>query len=78
MKALVKQQAKPGIWLEEIAEPKLGPNDVLIEIAKTAICGTDMRCFSISWMILLIFVHLDLRWRPLKRPPRRRERRRGI
>jgi len=38
MKALVKQQAKPGIWLEEIPEPKVGPNDVLIEIAKTAIC----------------------------------------
>ena len=46
MKALVKQQAQPGIWLEEIPEPKVGPNDVLIEIAKTAICGTDMHIYN--------------------------------
>jgi len=25
MKALVKQQAAPGIWLEDIPEPKVGP-----------------------------------------------------
>src|ERR1700716_3706505 len=46
MKALVKQQAAPGIWLEDIPEPKVGPNDVLIEIAKTAICGTDMHIYN--------------------------------
>src|SRR5579864_7525658 len=46
MKALVKQQAAPGIWLEEIPEPQVGPNDVLIEIAKTAICGTDMHIYN--------------------------------
>jgi threonine 3-dehydrogenase len=46
MKALVKQQAAPGIWLEEIPEPKVGHNDVLIEIAKTAICGTDMHIYN--------------------------------
>ena len=46
MKALVKQQAAPGIWLEDIPEPKVGPNDVLIKIAKTAICGTDMHIYK--------------------------------
>jgi threonine 3-dehydrogenase len=46
MKALVKQQAAPGIWLEDIPEPKVGPNDVLIKIAKTAICGTDMHIYN--------------------------------
>jgi threonine 3-dehydrogenase len=46
MKALVKQQAAPGIWLEDIPEPKVGPNDVMIEIAKTAICGTDMHIYN--------------------------------
>src|SRR6267143_1515941 len=46
MKALVKQQAAPGIWLEDIPEPRVGPNDVLIEIAKTAICGTDMHIYN--------------------------------
>ncbi|MGO8854788.1 MAG: L-threonine 3-dehydrogenase [Steroidobacteraceae bacterium] len=42
MKALVKAKAQKGIWLQEIPEPTYGPNDVLIRIKKTAICGTDM------------------------------------
>src|SRR5271156_4669181 len=46
MKALVKKQATPGIWLDDVPEPKVGPNDVLIEIAKTAICGTDMHIYK--------------------------------
>src|ERR1700752_3733449 len=46
MKALVKQQAAPGIWLTDIPEPKVGPNDGLIEVAKTAICGTDMHIYN--------------------------------
>ena len=45
MKALVKSEARPGIWMKDIVEPKVGPNDVLIEIAKTAICGTDMHIY---------------------------------
>jgi threonine 3-dehydrogenase len=46
MKALVKKQATPGIWMEEIPEPKVGPNDVLIKVAKTSICGTDMHIYN--------------------------------
>lgn len=46
MKALVKEKAEPGIWLEDVPEPKVGPNDVLIQIARTAICGTDMHIFK--------------------------------
>jgi threonine 3-dehydrogenase len=42
MKALVKSRAEPGIWMEDIAIPTIGPNDVLISMRKTAICGTDM------------------------------------
>ncbi len=45
MKALVKSEARPGIWMKDIDEPKVGPNDVLIKIAKTAICGTDMHIY---------------------------------
>src|SRR6187431_28294 len=45
MKALVKKEAAPGIWMMDIEEPKVGPNDVLIKIAKTAICGTDMHIY---------------------------------
>jgi threonine 3-dehydrogenase len=46
MKALVKKEAAPGIWLDDMPEPKVGPNDVLIEIEKTAICGTDMHIYK--------------------------------
>ncbi len=42
MKALVKSRAEPGIWMEQVAEPSIGPNDVLIRMRRTAICGTDM------------------------------------
>ena len=46
MKALVKKYAKPGIWMEEVPVPTPGPNDVLIKIQKTAICGTDIHIYN--------------------------------
>lgn len=46
MKALVKSKAEPGIWMEDVAPPEVGHNDVLIKIAKTAICGTDVHIFN--------------------------------
>jgi threonine 3-dehydrogenase len=46
MKALVKERAQPGIWLGEIPAPTVGPNDVLIRIRRTAICGTDMHIYN--------------------------------
>ena len=39
MKALVKKEATKGIWMEDVPMPKVGVNDVLIKIKKTAICG---------------------------------------
>jgi threonine 3-dehydrogenase len=42
MKALVKTEAAPGLTLKDIPEPMIGPNDVLIKVRRTAICGTDM------------------------------------
>ena len=46
MKALVKKIAEPGLWLEDIAEPKIGINDVLIRVLKTGICGTDVHIYD--------------------------------
>ena len=46
MKALVKKYAKPGLWLENIAAPEIGQDDVLIKLKKTAICGTDIHIFN--------------------------------
>ena len=42
MRALVKARPEPGLWLEDVPEPELGINDVLIRVRKTGICGTDL------------------------------------
>ena len=47
MKVLFKKEAKPGIWMKTDAPiPEVGPNDVLIKIKKTAICGTDIHIYK--------------------------------
>jgi threonine 3-dehydrogenase len=46
MKSLVKAKAEPGIWMQDVAKPEYGVNDVLIKIKKTAICGTDIHIYS--------------------------------
>ncbi len=46
MRALVKAKAEPGIWMQDIPEPTIGHNDVLIRMRKTAICGTDMHIYK--------------------------------
>ncbi len=45
MKALVKSRREPGLWLEEVAVPEIGPNDVLIRVKKTGVCGTDLHIY---------------------------------
>jgi threonine 3-dehydrogenase len=45
MKALVKAKPERGIWMAEVEKPAIGPNDVLIRMKKTAICGTDMHIY---------------------------------
>ena len=46
MKALVKAKSEPGIWLQEMPKPKIGHNDLLIKVKKTAICGTDIHIYN--------------------------------
>jgi threonine 3-dehydrogenase len=46
MKALVKSKAERGLWLEDIAEPAIGINDVLIRVRYTGICGTDVHIYE--------------------------------
>ncbi len=46
MKALVKARAEKGLWLEDIAEPAIGINDVLIKVRYTGICGTDVHIYE--------------------------------
>ncbi len=46
MKALVKAKPEVGIWMQDVEKPVVGPNDVLIKIKKTAICGTDIHIYN--------------------------------
>jgi threonine 3-dehydrogenase len=46
MRALVKAEAKEGLRLEDVSEPEVGINDVLIRVHKTGICGTDLHIYE--------------------------------
>jgi threonine 3-dehydrogenase len=42
VKALVKERPEPGLWLRDMDVPSVGPDDVLIRVLRTGICGTDL------------------------------------
>jgi len=46
VRALVKAKPEPGLWAEDVAQPTPGPQDVLIQVRKTSICGTDLHIRS--------------------------------
>jgi len=46
LKALVKAKAEPGIWMQDVPVPEIGPNDVLIKVRKASICGTDIHIWN--------------------------------
>lgn len=46
MKALVKRHPEKGIWMEQVPVPAPGPNEVLVKLEKTAICGTDLHIYK--------------------------------
>jgi threonine 3-dehydrogenase len=46
MKALAKLERAPGLTLTDVPKPEVGPNDVLIRITRTAICGTDVHIWK--------------------------------
>jgi threonine 3-dehydrogenase len=46
MKALVKSEAGPGLWLRDVPDPTIGVNDLLIRVLRTGICGTDLHIYD--------------------------------
>jgi threonine 3-dehydrogenase len=46
MRALGKLKKEVGLWMYDAPIPDIGPNDVLIRIKKTSICGTDIHIFN--------------------------------
>ena len=46
MKSLVKARAEVGLWMQDRPVPEIGPEDVLIKVKKTGICGTDIHIWN--------------------------------
>jgi threonine 3-dehydrogenase len=46
MRAIVKKKAQPGLWLDTVPMPRVGPTDVLIKVLRTGICGTDVHIYN--------------------------------
>lgn len=46
MQALVKAYARVGLWMQTEPVPEIGPDDVLIKVCKTGICGTDIHIWD--------------------------------
>ena len=46
MKAIVKSKAEPGLWIEDVPEPTLTINDVMIRVKRGGICGTDLHIYN--------------------------------
>ena len=46
MRALVKKQSGEGLWLEDVPQPGVAANDVLIKVDRTGICGTDLHIYK--------------------------------
>lgn len=46
MKALVKAKPEEGLWMEHVPVPEPGPDEVLIKVKKSAICGTDVHIWK--------------------------------
>ncbi|WGI23562.1 L-threonine 3-dehydrogenase [Amylibacter sp. IMCC11727] len=46
MKTLAKTKPEEGLWMRQTPVPEIGPDDVLIKINKTGICGTDIHIWN--------------------------------
>lgn len=46
MAALEKSKPRVGLWMVNAPVPEIGPDDVLIRVNKTGICGTDIHIWN--------------------------------
>lgn len=42
MRALLKEKPGPGLTLAEVPDPECGPDEVIVRVLRTGICGTDL------------------------------------
>ena len=45
MKAIIKKEAREGVWMDDVKVPQPGDRDLLIKVSKTSICGTDIHLY---------------------------------
>tara|TARA_B110000908_G_scaffold8296_1_gene10276 strand:- start:1677 stop:2714 length:1038 start_codon:yes stop_codon:yes gene_type:complete len=59
MKALAKTKPEEGLWMQQVPIPEIGPDDVLIKVNKTGICGTDIHIWNWDeWAQKTVPLHL--------------------
>lgn len=46
MLALAKTEPREGLWQTEVPVPQIGPDQVLVKVSKTGICGTDVHIWN--------------------------------
>ncbi|MDO8391559.1 MAG: L-threonine 3-dehydrogenase [Actinomycetota bacterium] len=46
MRALVKARPEPGLWMQDVPMPVPAEGEVLIQVRKTSICGTDLHILN--------------------------------
>ncbi len=46
MKGLEKSKPQEGLWMVDVPQPEYGPNDLLIKVKISAICGTDVHIYN--------------------------------
>jgi threonine 3-dehydrogenase len=48
IRAVVKAERDPGLWLQDVPVPEVGGDDVLIRVLKASICGTDVHIYNLG------------------------------
>jgi threonine 3-dehydrogenase len=46
MRAMVKTKAAPGLEMQLVDIPSIGPRDVLVRVRAASICGTDLHIWN--------------------------------
>lgn len=58
MKAIVKTKKAPGAELREVEIPKVKPNEVLVKVFATAICGSDAKVYEWSPFFAAVYENI--------------------
>ena len=58
MRAMVKAKAAPGLEMQLVDIPSIGPRDVLVRVRAVSICGSDLHMSNLSMGPFSAIVHL--------------------